>query len=447
MTAGTAPGHLRGRQEVVILLATRILMLGFSVGTQSLLAYALLPEGRGAYALCVLFALLAGVATTPGSDRGSQYFVMSTRLSVSQGVSAGFAICLIGSGLAVAAALPLIHSGLALFGKADPASFYLALVLIPLSTLMATTQRQIAGLRRFLQLAGFTLVRAGTVVLSTAALVWGLGMGVNGAIGALALGQAAMLTIGVFDLRRNCGLRFQIPSREAVGWVLRYGLRLYVVKIGSALEYRVSGLVLGLMAAPGDIGLFVVGVGLVTEALIASKSISTYLLPRVAADQAGRPQHAAFCCRVSVWATGALLLAGCVVSVPLVPLLLSESFSAAVPLIWIMSVGVAGAAVSQVCGTYFRGTNRPGVASWAMWVGLCANVGLLFLAFPEAGITGAAWALTAGMLARGLFLTYMFRRATGLPYSAVFLLRPNDVARVWNSGKRLLAAGARRSVA
>ena len=217
MTAGTTPGHLRGRQEVVILLATRILMLGFSVGTQSLLAYALLPEGRGAYALCVLFAVLAGVATTPGSDRGSQYFVMSTRLSVSQGVSAGFAICLMGSGLAVAAALPLIHSGLALFGKADPASFYLALVLIPLSTLMATTQRQIAGLRRFLQLAGFTLVRAGTVVLSTAALVWGLGMGVNGAIGALALGQAAMLTIGVFDLRRNCGLRFQIPSREAGG--------------------------------------------------------------------------------------------------------------------------------------------------------------------------------------------------------------------------------------
>ena len=119
------------------------------------------------------------------------------------------------------------------------------------------------------------------------------------------------------------------------------------------------------------------------------------------------------------------------------PLLLSESFSAAVPLIWIMSVGVAGAAVSQVCGTYFRGTNRPGVASWAMWVGLCTNVGLLFLAFPEAGITGAAWALTAGMLARGLFLTHMFRRATGLPYSAVFLLRPNDVARVWKSGKRL----------
>ena len=442
-TATIATGPLPGRQEVMILLATRVLVLGFSLATQSLLAYLLLPEGRGAYSLCVLFALLTGVAATPGSDRGSQYFVMSKRLSVSQGLSVGFTICLVGSLLGLAAALPLIHSGLPFFGNADTVSFYLALALIPLSTLMATTQRQLAGLRRFLSLAKFSLLRAGLVLASTACLVWGLGLGVNGAIGALALGQLAMITIGVLDLRRNFGLRFEMPSREGLDWVIRYGLREYVAKVGSGMQYRIGGLMLGFMAARGDIGLFAVGVGLVTQALMASRSVGTYLLPRVAADESGRPEHAAFCCRVSVWATAALLLMGASASVPLVPLLLSESFAPVVQLIWIMSVGIVAAAASEICAAYFLGTDRPQVASGAIWVGLCANVTLLFLAYPAAGVMGAAWAMTGGLLARSLFLTHMFVRATRLPYSTILLLRPNDLARLWKSGRRLFVVGAR----
>ena len=143
--------------------------------TKSLLAYSLLPEGLGSYFVCVLFGALAGTIGTLATGRGVQYSVMAKRISVSEGMSIAFAICLIGSAVAAAAALPLIHSGFSFFLKADKSSFYLALLLIPSSSLVFATRLQLQGLRRFTQLAVISLIQAAVGVASILTLVWGIG--------------------------------------------------------------------------------------------------------------------------------------------------------------------------------------------------------------------------------------------------------------------------------
>ena len=418
---------------MALLLLTRGVVLALNLVAQSLLAYALLPEGRGAYAVCVLFGDLAGVVFTLGTARGAQYFVIAKRLSVSQGVAAAFAFALVGSAAAVAAAIPMIHSGLSFFRNADTGSFYMALPLIPAGAFAYAAMLQLEGLRRFGRLAVCSLLRAAVTVTGIVVLVWALDWGVNGAVLALALGHLAMLGGGVAELRRHCGLLLEIPDRDSMGQSLRYGLKEYPARIGQSLEQRMGGLLLGIVAGRADIGLFTVSNTLMTRFHIISAAVSTYLLPRVAGNDTGKPELAAFCARVTWWTVGGLMLVWLAVSAPLVPLLLSEAFTPVVGLTRIMSLGMAAYAGAEIFAAYFRGINSPQVFSYAMWLSLAANVALFFAFYALWGLPGAAWALTGGLLGRSLLLWAMFHRATRLPLSATLLLRRRDVAYLWTS--------------
>ena len=435
-----------GRREISVLLATRGMVLVLGVLTQSLLAYALLPEGRGAYAICVLFGDVAGVLVTLGSGRGAQYFVMTGRLSVSQGVSVACTFCLIGSALAAVAAIPLIHSDLDFFRNADASSFHTAILLIPVCALSFAAVLQLEGLRRFGRLALFSFLRSALGAVAIAVFVWVLDLGVDGAILALALAHLAMVAACAADLRRHCGLVPELPTREGLRAVLRYGLKEYPARIGQAVDFRVGSLLLGMVAGRADVGLFTAGIALITRLLLIPTAVSTYLLPRVAAEGGGNPRLAAFCARVTWWAVGGLLLAWIAVSTPLVPLLLSEAFSPVVRLTWIMSVGVLAYAGTEIFVAYFRGIDRPQIFSCAMWIGLAANVALFFALYPAWGLLhGAAWAFTGALLCRSFILWAMFHRITRLPMSATLLLRPADVAYVWASILGARGAGRRRA--
>lgn len=410
-----------------MLLFSRGMVLVLGLLHQSLLAYQLLPAGRGAYAVCVLLGELGGAAFALGACRGAQFFVMTKRLSVSQGVSVAFAVCLVGSAVACLAALPLIHSGLPFFLKADAGAFHYALALIPLSSLAMVVLLQLEGLRRFGRLAWLACARSAVTAAGILLLVWALGLGVEGAVLALALGHAAMIGGGVLELRRR-GLSLQAPTRQGARQVLRYGLRAQPARVGQAVDPRMGALLLGMAAGRADIGLFNAGHGVVTRVLLVPAALSTWLLPRVA--DAAKPDLVAFCARITWWFAGALLLLWVAVSEPLLPLLLSEAFAPAVQLTWIMAIGVLAYSGTEVFAAWFRGTNRPQLFSWAVWVGLAANAVLFFGLYPKWGLHGAAWALTGGLALRAAILMCAFHRTTGLPASASLLLRRADVERL-----------------
>jgi len=58
-------------QDAAIVFATYISKVIFALATQTILAYMLLPEGRGSYALCVAaFAITLGALFKPGAVEG-----------------------------------------------------------------------------------------------------------------------------------------------------------------------------------------------------------------------------------------------------------------------------------------------------------------------------------------------------------------------------------------
>ena len=421
-------------------MATRVGVLLSGIAVQSLLAYALLPTGRGEFAVCILFAALLGVLLTPGADAGAQYFVMAKEISVSQGVSVSLLICLVGAGLATALSIPLIHSDIAIFRKAEPLSFHLSLFLVPLTTFSSAVQHQLAGLRRLKSLALLSVFQTAANGLSLVFLVIGLKFGVNGALMAACVGNLVMIIGCVRDLQRRADLTWVVPSRSALAQVVRYGIRFYIARIGWGSDVRVGVFLLGMVAGRDEIGLFAVASGLMARFLVIPNAVSVPLLPRTSGDKSGRPDLVTFCARITTWVTAAAVILLVALATPLVRVLLSPEFLPAVLLIRIIAPGTLVYAGSSVFAAYFRGIDRPDICSWAVGLGLSMNVIAVPLLFPTLGIKAAALGMAIGMVSRSALLSVVYYKMTSTRPSLGWLPQRGDVVRI----KSLTIAAVKR---
>ncbi len=406
------------------MFATGAGRLLFGVAIQSLLAYTLLPEGRGSFAVCVVFASFLAVLFTPGAREGAQYFVLTGRASVSEGVASALAVCVAGGILAISLTLPFVHSDLAFFGQADASAFHLTLALVPVMAFAGALERQLAALRRFGRLAAFTLLHFAANALALLVFVPLWGLGVDGAILAVGVAHGCTLVLCTWYLRRSHRLVPANPFRAVSSRIVGYGLRFHAAGIGGALDMSVGVLVLGLLATPAEIGLFATASALVFRLRMISDAVGNALLPRSAGS--GRPELTTLCLRLVSGGTAAALLALLAIGEPLVGLLFSEAFLPAVPLLWILAPGVLAYAGAGILGTHFKAVDRPGIVSWAVSLGMAANLVAIPVLYPETGVAAAAWGLTLGMTCRLVFLAVAFARSARMPWHLIWLPRPGD---------------------
>ena len=436
---------LTGAEEVGVVLATRLGLILGGLAVQSMLAYTLLPEGRGAYAVCVIFGGLFGALFTPGADRGIQYYLMAKRISVSEGVWVALIICIIGSAIAIVVAVLLISSDITFFQKADRSSLHLSLPLIPLTAFSTSLQLQLAGLRRFARLGLFSVLQTTTNVVILVVLVFGFNLRVDGALISAAVGHSVMISAILGDLRRSYGLSVVIPSHKVLRRIVRYGLEYHLARMGQVVDVQIGALFLGMVAGRADIGIFTAASVLLTRVSIIPDAMSSALLPRVAAEAGGRPALVTFCGRVTYWLTGAALIVLCAISVPLTHLLLSDAFLPSVELMWIMAPGVFVYSGASVLMAYFRGINRPSVCSWVVWAGLLGNLAMVTLLYPHLGIAAAAWGMTAGRLCRSAVIVLAFVRREHLSPMCIWFPQRDDIQRVWALARRTISHATRRS--
>ena len=210
--------------------------------------------------------------------------------------------------------------------------------------------------------------------------------------------------------------------------MLGYGIRHHVAGLGERFGPRAGVLVLGLFAAPVEIGLFAVAGTPMLYLNVIADTVGSALLPRIAGEAGERVALVALSLRVVLWSTAAALAAALAVCSPLVGLALPGGFAPIVPMLWIMAPGVLARAACGIFQTYFVGSDRPGVCSWAVWLGLSLNLAALILLYPELGVRAAAWSLTLGMSMRCLLLAILYRRATGTRWSLLWAPQRGDPA-------------------
>ena len=420
-----------GGQDVATVFATQAGVIAFGLLIQSLLAHVLLPEGRGIYAVSIALSGVLAVLCTPGSNTGAQYLVMAKRLTVSSGTTAAVMIGMVGSGLGILLALPLMSRELPFL--LDGETRRIALILIPVNIFTTTADLLLTGLRRFTLLGVLSVARSAAHALILFLLMRVQGTGVDGAIVALAAANLLMIAATFRYLVRHHQFALRMPSRVEFRAVLGYGVRYHAARVGAVVGRNAGVLLLGLIASPADAGLFAAANALMARFGTIATAVGSALLSRVAVGTDGRPELVARCVRIVGFATAAAVGVFCAVSIPVIRLLLSDAFLPAAPLIWILAPGVIANGTSGIFTVYLRGTDRPELCSWSVWIGLAVNVAVVVLLYRPLGARAAALALTAGMVCRNLFLDLAYRKATQTSWSALWLPRRADGPFLWSA--------------
>jgi O-antigen/teichoic acid export membrane protein len=415
-----------GARDTTIAFSSRFVVLAASLGIQSTLAWLLMPEGRGSYAVCLLFATLLTTVFTIGVDRGGQYFASSGRMPLAESVRTTLVALLLGSLLAVAVGRALMEIDLPLFTKADRSSFLVALGIVPVVAFHNALIMLLVGLRRFAWMAAVAIWNILVQLAATLILVAGLRLGVSGALLAIILAGAVSIPIALFFLARLGGFAKCRLTASGFRSIISYGLRCFVAKLSNMVHFRLGTAVLAFFVAPSMIGIFAGASGLVTRVLLVPSAIEQALYSRVTGDARGRPELVAQAARVTAIAVGGLLIVIVALAGPIVRVLLSPRFAASTPLVWIIAPGVFLRSATKVLMPYFMGTDRPAICSWAVGTGLLVNLVALLVLIPALGLAGAAWAMTLGYLSSSLILALAFRRVSGQPPLDTWLPRRGD---------------------
>ena len=139
-----------GIHDFSVTFAGKLVTIVTVLGTQSCLAWFLGPEGRGSYAVCVIFATVLSTIFVIGCDVASLYFVASGRFSISEGLTYSLIYGGLGSLLAIAAGLGILQLDFPFLSKAGRAAFHLALLSIPLSLFSLILLNLLTAVRHFI---------------------------------------------------------------------------------------------------------------------------------------------------------------------------------------------------------------------------------------------------------------------------------------------------------
>lgn len=419
-----------GVQEVTLNLAIRVGSLISGIGIQSLLAYALLPAGRGAFAVCVLYASILGIVLTVGVDAAAQHYVMKGSMTLAQAVSVALAIALAASVISVLVSIPLISSDIPFFAKADRRSFFLALAIVPLNSFAAAVQNQLAGFRKFGHIAIFSMCRSLTNALCVVALVYMVPLSVDGAILAVCLSSVMMIVLSIRHLSVHFGLTWELPKKGTLIEVLVFGLRFFVARIGWGVDFRIGTLIVATLAASDDVGFFSTASGLMMQFVMISNAIFNPVLPRAAKSATGRPELVSFCARCAMWVTGCTIGVFLAISEPVVRVILSAAFLPVIPLVFILAPGVLVFSSANLLTAYFRSVDRPGVCSWAVGCGLVANVATVVALFSAMGVAAAALGMTVGLVVRSVILGLVYVSVAKCAMGTIIFPQAGDWRRI-----------------
>lgn len=411
----------------------------FGLGAVStvVVARALGPERRGAYAVLVTIATVALVLGnlsvesahtslwSRAADRGA---VAANALALGLGMGG---ICAIGTAVVAAldpAALPVPDYGLLL----------VALLSIPcnMSAMLLSNVLTLSGRIRVVNWGGLlsVVVYCGTLVLLTAAGRLTLGWVVVMWTASAAVPPAVAAAV----VRPRLRDRDPALARRALGMGLRY----HPGYISLYLLLRIDVLILNALTSRTSVGLYSVAVMLMDLTRTAADSIAQVTLHQ----QMGGDHDSAVALTIRTTRLSALLAAGsvglmCAAAPVLIPVVYGPAFAGSVAPLLALAPGLIALGATRTLGSFLLRLHRPVLTSGLAVGALVANVALNLVLIPVWGIVGCALVSSVSYCAlAGLQLAW-FARVARVPYRR-FVPGPSDLRYLASVSRRLaLRAG------
>jgi O-antigen/teichoic acid export membrane protein len=428
--------------RVAGVLGTRLIQLGSTIAVSFLLARLLGPDGRGVYAVLILlpttlFAfgqLGLTSAMTFHAGRGVRLADLERH---TWGLSIGVSVVVVGGAVL---ALPSLEQNVLRVAPDD--LLRVALLALPLRLVATLGGSVLYGRQRF---RAYNLILAAQSllgVLLVVVLVGVLAAGVRGALAAyllfLAIGTVAVLAY-LDRTRRGAG---DGGNRVSAGELLGYGLRLYPASLGTFFGYRADVFLLGwLLGSPTAIGIYAVAVSLAELVFNVPDAVSTVLFPRIAsAERAEADRLAPAIARATVLVT-VLAAVALIPAAWLAIRLLLPAFVDGMPALVILLPGIVSLSLAKVLTSYLSGIERLGPVTAAAVASLVINLGANVVLIPAWGIVGAAAASLVSYTVYAVLMVRSASRASGAPWHAFVVPRPEDVASLGAGLRQLARAG------
>lgn len=204
-----------------------------------------------------------------------------------------------------------------------------------------------------------------------------------------------------------------------------FGMRAQVGGILSLLNLRLDVVILGALAGPAPVGVYVVASKVAELLRLPALALTWVTYPQFAARAAARSEAAAAADPVGpvrVPSVRALLGLGTAMAAVVaaggflvLPALYGEDFRAACwPAAWI-ALGLMAEPAAGVASGFLLGTGRPGLNSTILGAGFVVTVALDAVLIPTHGSDGAAWASAVAYLVTDVLLVRAWCRLRGDP--------------------------------
>ncbi|WP_341891693.1 oligosaccharide flippase family protein [Variovorax sp. YR752] len=390
-------------------LASMVVNVAAQLGFTAVMARLLEPAAFGLMAMAIIVMRLFAYA----SQAGLAAALVQRRELQRRHVEAALGLTLAIGTLATAAML-LAAPLLAAFFL-DPALAAVLAGLAPNLLLVSLGALPIALLRRGLRFKSIAVIETLAYILGYGAvgvLLAGLHAGVWALVGAT-LAQSALTWAMAYALERHSlRPRLSVEGRE----LLSYGSAFSAVGLLEFLSANLPGAAIGRLLGAPALGVFS-RAWLLTNLPVekATGVVARVLFPLLSQLQGDRSRLAALFL-LALSAIGlmgaALTLSIAAVAEPLVAVLLGRQWSAAVPVVEVLSLSVPFIFMSTLAGTVCDAT---ALLALKMRIQLATLllIAALMLAWRQHGLVGVAWALVAGEVLRLLAYGLLVGRALG----------------------------------
>jgi O-antigen/teichoic acid export membrane protein len=276
--------------------------------------------------------------------------------------------------------------------------------------------------------------------IATVLLVVLLGLGVPGALIAVATGAFFMFFILLFknDFIKSFTFSFDwkiIKSLLSLGIV--YAISLLVIN----LNYKVDVIILDKLSNTYELGIYTKGAELTEYLWQIPMLLSTIVFARsaIAKDNIVFSRKVAQLLRVSVLIVGCGAFFLVAISEQLILLMYGEAFFGSILVLQWLLPGVFLLTIFKVLNMDLAGKGKPWVSLKAMSPAIVINVVLNLLLVEEYGAKGAAFASTISYSFAAILFLYFYSKETGLPIKEILNYSKRDFDEIINPVKKIMS--------
>jgi len=258
-------------------------------------------------------------------------------------------------------------------------------------------------------------------------LVWGLGMGILGAVIAFLISGSIVTLYGLYLLSRSYRIHFRVQKKILVS-LLRLGVLFSVSFFILQLNYRIDILLIEKLRDATEVGIYSIGTSIAEQVWQLPLAVGIVVFSRTAntKDREAMTETTGVLLRLSFLVSIALATVMFFVVPFLVPLIFGDEYIPSIRIIQLILPGIIMVVMFRILSGHLAGLGRPEVTLYVFLPALVLNIILNLLWIPEYGGEGAAMATNVSYAAGSIGYLLIYSRILKVPIKDILFVKKSD---------------------